>query len=268
MTKYEMIVMDMDDTLLTSENEVSPKTAQYLINLQEQGYHVVLASGRPTEGMLPIAKSLKLNEHDSYVISYNGGRTTRVKDDELEDEQSVSKQDFDKIVDYCRENGLFILTYQDGHIIYEGEHEYMNIESELTGLPMKKVDDVKTFIQNPVPKAMGVDYVPHIEEIFQSLNGKFNDNVDVTTSKPYFLEFMAHGVSKGNALKALCRKVDVDISQTIAFGDSLNDYSMIEEAGYSVAMGNAKAELKEIADDVTLDHDSDGIVVALEKILK
>ena len=112
---------------------------------------------------------------------------------------------------------------------------------------------------------MGVDYVPHIEEIFQSLNGKFNDNVDVTTSKPYFLEFMAHGVSKGNALKALCRKVDVDISQTIAFGDSLNDYSMIEEAGYSVAMGNAKAELKEIADDVTLDHDSDGIVVALEK---
>ena len=268
MTKYEMIVMDMDDTLLTSDNEVSPKTAQYLINLQEQGYHVVLASGRPTEGMLPIAKSLKLNEHDSYVISYNGGRTTRVKDDELEDEQSVSKQDFDKIVDYCRENGLFILTYQDGHIIYEGEHEYMNIESELTGLPMKKVDDVKTFIQNPVPKAMGVDYVPHIEEIFQSLNGKFNDNVDVTTSKPYFLEFMAHGVSKGNALKALCRKVDVDISQTIAFGDSLNDYSMIEEAGYSVAMGNAKAELKEIADDVTLDHDSDGIVVALEKILK
>ncbi|AYU55146.1 Cof-type HAD-IIB family hydrolase [Staphylococcus debuckii] len=268
MTKYEMIIMDMDDTLLTSENEVSPKTAQYLINLQEQGYHVVLASGRPTEGMLPIAKSLKLNEHDSYVISYNGGRTTRVKDDELEDEQSVSKQDFDKIVDYCRENDLFILTYQDGHIIYEGEHEYMNIESELTGLPMKKVDDVKTFIQNPVPKAMGVDYVPHIEEIFQSLNGKFNDNVDVTTSKPYFLEFMAHGVSKGNALKALCCKVDIDISQTIAFGDSLNDYSMIEEAGYSVAMGNAKAELKEIADDVTLDHDSDGIVVALEKILK
>ena len=56
MTKYEMIVMDMDDTLLTSDNEVSPKTAQYLINLQEEGYHVVLASGRPTEGMLPIAR--------------------------------------------------------------------------------------------------------------------------------------------------------------------------------------------------------------------
>lgn len=268
MTKYEMIVMDMDDTLLTSDNEVSSKTAQYLINLQEEGYHVVLASGRPTEGMLPIARSLKLNEHDSYVISYNGGRTTRVKDGELEDEKSVSKEDFDKIVDFCRENNLFVLTYQDGHIIYEGTHEYMNIESELTGLPMKKVDDIKSFIQNPVPKAMGVDYVPHIEEIFQSLDGRFNEHVDVTTSKPYFLEFMAHGVSKGNALRALCKKEDIDISKTIAFGDSLNDYSMIEASGYSVAMGNAKEELKEAADYVTLDHDSDGIVAALEKILK
>ena len=137
MTKYEMIVMDMDDTLLTSENEVSPKTAQYLINLQEQGYHVVLASGRPTEGMLPIAKSLKLNEHDSYVISYNGGRTTRVKDDELEDEQSVSKQDFDKIVDYCREWPVYLNLSRWTYYLRR-EHEYMNIESELTGLPMKK----------------------------------------------------------------------------------------------------------------------------------
>lgn len=63
------------------------------------------------------------------------------------------------------------------------------------------------------------------------------------------------------------KKVGIDISETIAFGDSMNDYSMMEEAGYAVAMGNARDALKEIADFVTLDHNSDGIVYALKKTL-
>lgn len=267
MSSYKMIVMDMDDTLLNSENQVSPDTAKYLIELQDKGYHVVLASGRPTEGMLPIARDLHLHEHDSYVISFNGSRTTRVRDGELEAEQSISKKDFDRIVDYCRDNNIFVLTYQDGHIIYEGEHEYMNIESELTGLPMHRTDDLKAFIQNSVAKVLGVDYESHIQELSQAFGGVFNDQIDVTTSKPFFLEFVPHGVSKGNALHALCEKVGIDISETIAFGDSMNDYSMMEEAGYAVAMGNARDALKEIADFVTLDHNSDGIVYALKKIL-
>ena len=57
MSNYKMIVMDMDDTLINSENKVSKETKNYLIDIQNQGYKVVLASGRPTEGMLPIAKN-------------------------------------------------------------------------------------------------------------------------------------------------------------------------------------------------------------------
>ncbi|MEJ7210260.1 HAD hydrolase family protein, partial [Staphylococcus capitis] len=65
MSNYKMIVMDMDDTLINSENKVSKETKNYLIDIQNQGYKVVLASGRPTEGMLPIAKELQLDIHDS-----------------------------------------------------------------------------------------------------------------------------------------------------------------------------------------------------------
>ena len=57
MSNYKMIVMDMDDTLMTSDNVVSPETKDYLIQLQEEGYKIVLASGRPTEGMIPVAKN-------------------------------------------------------------------------------------------------------------------------------------------------------------------------------------------------------------------
>ena len=128
-----------------------------------------------------------------------------VKDEHVEVSKSVSKADFDAIVDFCREHKLFVLTYHDGFIIYEGDHEYMNIESELTGLPMKRVDDIKAYIQADVPKVMGVDYVPNITSLNIELAGHFNEEVDVTTSKPYFLEFMARDVSKGNALAAFCK---------------------------------------------------------------
>lgn len=268
MTDYKMIVLDMDDTLLTSNNEVSEKTAEYLKSIQEEGYHVVLASGRPTEGMLPAARELDLSHHESYIITYNGSKTINMMDEKEEVSQDISKEAFDEIVDYCRDKGFFVLTYKDGYIIYDDEHEYMNIESELTGLPMKEVEDIKEFIQDGVPKAMGVDYEENITKARKELDGSFNDDVGATTSKPIFLEFMAKGVSKGNAVKALCDKLDISLEEVIAFGDSLNDSTLFEVAGHAVAMGNASDELKDMADEVTLDNDSDGIVHALKKLLK
>ena len=268
MSEYKMIVMDMDDTLMNHENQMSPETESYLIDIQNKGYKVVLASGRPTEGMLLTAKTLQLDKFQSYVISYNGGKTVNVNTETVEVSRTVSKENFDFIVDYCRKNGLFVLTYQDGFIVYEGEHEYMNIESELTGLPMKRVDDLKDFIQEDVPKVMGVDYVPTITGLNKDLAGHFNEEIDVTTSKPYFLEFMANGVSKGNAVTELCKKVQVDLSEVIAFGDSANDISMLKVVGHAVAMGNANDDVKKVADEVTLSNSDNGIPHALRNLLK
>lgn len=267
MSNYKMIVMDMDDTLINSENKVSKETKNYLIDIQNQGYKVVLASGRPTEGMLPIAKELQLDVHDSYIISYNGGKTIKVATEEVEVSQSVSKKNFDLIVDFCREHNFLILTYQDGHIIHDGDHEYRDIESELTGLPMKRVNDIKAYINDSVPKAMGVDYATNIAKVRDDMHGSFNSEIDVTTSKPFFLEFMAKDVSKGNAIKALCEKLNVSLSEVICFGDSLNDQSMFEVVVCAIAMGNANEELKAIADKITLDNDSNGIPAALKTLL-
>ncbi|HFQ1332372.1 TPA: Cof-type HAD-IIB family hydrolase [Staphylococcus aureus] len=267
MTNYKVVVLDMDDTLLNSDNVISEETANYLTAIQDEGYYVVLASGRPTEGMIPTARDLKLPEHHSYIISYNGSKTINMTNEEVEVSKSIGKQDFDEIVDYCRDRGFFVLTYHDGQIIYDSEHEYMNIEAELTGLPMKRVDDIKAYIQGDVPKVMGVDYVANITEARIDLNGVFNDNVDATTSKPFFLEFMAKDVSKGNAIKALCHKLGYSVDQVIAFGDSMNDKSMFEVAGLAIAMGNASDELKQYADEITLDLNENGIPHALKKLL-
>ena len=151
--------------------------------------------------MLPIAKELQLDVHDSYIISYNGGKTIKVATEEVEVSQSVSKKNFDLIVDFCREHNFLILTYQDGHIIHDGDHEYRDIESELTGLPMKRVNDIKAYINDSVPKAMGVDYAQILLKYVMICMEVFNSEIDVTTSKPFFLEFMARMFQKVMRLK-------------------------------------------------------------------
>ncbi|RIN15718.1 HAD family phosphatase [Mammaliicoccus vitulinus] len=264
---YKYIVMDMDDTLLTSKNEISEKTYTYLKEKQNEGMKLILASGRPTAGMMKHADALDLKNNGGYIVSYNGAFVIDAKDNNVVFKQTINKDDANKIIDYCRTQNFFYLTYIDDQIIHDRMHEYMNIESDLTGLPMNKVDDIKDVINGDVPKVMGVDYEENIAKANSELNGEFSHQVSSTISKPYFLEFMDGQVSKGKSLQKLFDQINADFSEVIAFGDSLNDSDMLEKSAVGVAMGNANDTIKGIADLVTDDHDNDGIVTALEKIL-
>ena len=81
------------------------------------------------------------------------------------------------------------------------------------------------------------------------------------------LEFTRKGADKGRALEKLCTLIDVDINQTIAIGDSLNDLTAIEAAGVGIAMGNAMPEVKRVADDVTATNDQVGVAEAIYKYI-
>lgn len=265
--KYKLIALDMDDTLMTSENKMSKRTKDALMKAQESGVKVVLASGRPVNGMLPTAKELHLDHNHSYILSYNGARTIDVSTETMMQETSLTKEQFDRVYDYCKNKGFFVLTYIDETIVYEGEHEYMNIEHELTGLPMMKVDNLKAYVQTNVPKAMGVDYEAKIAAANKELAGSFGNEIHATTSKPFFLEFMTEGVSKGRALHQLAQHLNIKQSEIMAFGDSNNDIDMLEYAGLGVAMGNGNDRVKAVADIITGDHNEDGIADIIEKYI-
>ncbi|MGV3042246.1 Cof-type HAD-IIB family hydrolase [Staphylococcus rostri] len=266
--KPDLIIFDMDDTLLTSENRVSQATKDYLLKVQQLGYKLTLASGRPTEGMLAVAKELELDRYGSYIMSYNGGQTIDVANQAVIAKQSVTKADFDRIVDFCRQHDMMVLTYYEGQIVCEGSHKYMNVESQLTGMPMIQVEDIKAFVKTDVPKAMAVDDEDKIAHMFATEAMQFTDELAVTISKPFFLEFMSKGVSKGAAIRRLAEQRHLSVENMIAFGDSANDLDMIETVGTGVAMGNALEIVKEKADFVTKSHDEDGIPFILERLLE
>lgn len=264
---YKLIVLDMDDTLLSSKNEILPSTIKALIEAQNNGAMVVLASGRPTGGMIDAAEILQLDTHQSYIISYNGAVVTRMNDRTVVDATYVEHSEFNEILQFLRKERVMALTYKENKIYYEGQSAYEKVEGELTGLEMIKVDNLRDVISEDVPKVMGVGNIELIQALNKQLAGSFGDDIHATTSKPFFLEFMHRNVSKGKVLRRLAEQFGIHQSEIIAFGDSNNDKDMLEFAGLGVAMGNANATIKEVADVITLSHDEDSIAQIIEEYI-
>ncbi len=105
-----MLVLDLDDTLLNDDLQISEKNKNKLIEAQKQGVYVVLASGRPTKAMLQFAKELKLDKYNSFVISYNGAIITDVSKNIIIFEQSLTKDEIHELHSFCKNNQLHILT--------------------------------------------------------------------------------------------------------------------------------------------------------------
>ncbi len=142
--KYKMIVLDLDDTLLRDDLTISPRTKEALMAAQKEGVKVVLASGRPTFGMKPIAKELELEKFGSYILSFNGAKITDCRTEEEIFSSTLSVETVQRLYRISQEEGLSILTYGKDHIITEQSNEYVKIESGLTGM---RIQETASFVE-------------------------------------------------------------------------------------------------------------------------
>ena len=90
--KYKLLVLDVDGTLLNKEKEISPRTLSTLLKIQQMGVRIVLASGRPTFGIRPIALKLELDKNDGFILSYNGGQIISMQKEELLFEKRINPE--------------------------------------------------------------------------------------------------------------------------------------------------------------------------------
>jgi len=264
---YKMIVLDLDDTLLNDEHTLSKRNKEALMAAQELGVKVVLASGRPTFGMVSIAKELQLDQYGSYILSFNGSKIINAKTNEEIFNSTISSEMAHRLYDLSRREGVAILSYKDESIVIEEPNEYADIEATITGLPMQIVDQFKATITEPVVKAMMLAHPDVLVNVEQTLVKEVGEEVSVFRSKPFFLEFTALNVTKGTSLHQLTQKLGIAAEEVIAIGDSYNDITMIEFAGLGVAMGNAPDAIKEIANHVTDTNNNDGVAQVVEDFI-
>ena len=106
-----------------------------------------------------------------------------------------------------------------------------------------------------------------LEKVEEKLKQEFAGSLSIMRSKPFFLEFMEEGISKGASLNSLIQQLGISREEVIAIGDSNNDLSMIEFAGLGVAMGNASEFIKAQADFVTDTNMNDGVAKVVEEFV-
>jgi Cof subfamily protein (haloacid dehalogenase superfamily) len=264
---YKMIVLDLDDTLLRDDHTISNRTKTALMAAQQEGVKVVLASGRPTKGMNAIAEDLLLHEYGSFILSYNGAKIIDYKTKEEQFSSTLSPEVAHRLYELSKQEGVYIHTYVEDEIVTEIENQYTKKEGRLTGLPVKHITSFVETVTEPVVKVLMCDDPEKLVKVEQKLQEEFAGSLSIMRSKPYFLEFLEKGVTKGSSLNSLIKTLGIKREEVIAMGDSYNDLAMIEFAGLGVAMGNAPDDIKELADYVTDTNMNDGVAKVIEKFV-
>lgn len=266
---YEMLVLDLDGTLTNSEKKITPPTREALIEIQQCGKKVVLASGRPTPGVIPLAKELDLKDYGSYILSFNGARITNCATGEIIYNKILPASVIPVVYEIVKEYDVDILTYSDDSII-SGicPNQYTDVESRINSLPVKRVDNFVEYVDFPVNKLLVTGDPAITEHLEKILKHKFHSYLNIYRSEPFFLEIMPQNIDKANSLQKLLNSVGLVADQMICCGDGFNDLTMIEYAGLGVAMENAQPVVKESADFITKSNDEDGVLYVINRFMR
>ncbi len=265
MKRVKMVVMDVDDTLLTSDLKISDYTAQVILNCQKRGIRVTLASGRPTAALTRFADQLKLDEYGGYIISYNGAIVIDCATGEDLSSTLLDDKDIDFLLRIAEQSDVWIHTYVGDEILTPKSNKYTDFESQLTGIPQREVADFRAAVTGPVVKILMLQEPAKLKVFSDLIRRDVESRVTMSFSKPFFLEFTNRSVDKSRSIDFMCNRLGITMSEVMAIGDSYNDLTMIRDAGLGIAMENAPEDVKCYADYITHSNNTDGVATALNR---
>ena len=272
--RYDTVIFDLDGTLLTHDKKLTDKTRSVLAMAAEQGHWIVPATGRALKAIPSEILSLPFLRN---VISINGASVSdevtgeRLYSANIPKETALSLMDFAKQYD-C----MYDCYWQDtgwSNRSFLNRIHYYNTDDEVVRLILNSrqpVDDLESMISDQADSVQKVQLcfrdLDERKEAKIAIESHFPDIV-ATSSFRNNLELNWRTADKGKGLLHLADYLGLSAADTVAFGDSSNDLSMLRSAGTGVAMGNASEEVKAACDAVTLTNDQNGVAAYLEQYL-
>ena len=265
---YRLIALDVDGTLTNNKKEITQHTKEVLRAYQEAGGTVVLASGRPTYGVAPLAEELELEKYHGYMLSFNGALITDCRSGERIFQKWLPEGVPQQMADLAQKYGTALLTYQGDEILTETpDNQYVRKEVICTKMKVRKLSDFRREVTFPVVKCMLMDNGVYLAKVEEKVKEYFHGELSVLRSEPYFLEVMPKGIDKARSLERLLELLEKDRSRMMAFGDGFNDRSMLEFAGLGVAMQNGQPAIKAVADLIAPSNEDDGVAYVVESLM-
>ena len=259
--KVRAIAFDLDDTLLRDDRSISDYTCRVLREAANRGITIIPASGRTSKSMRSFVD--RVGCAACYVCA--NGAEVRDRNGQVLMQELLSVEVAREAAAFAERHGSYAQVYDEDRFYYSRQDHYADEYAASSALPGVFVGDLTAFITRPTPKLLMMDDPDRIAVMMREAGQQLAGRAAVTCSKPYFLEVNPVRATKGNALRWCAEHFGFAMEELLAFGDSLNDMSMLTAAARGVAMANAREDVKALIPAHCLTNEQDGVADYIDK---
>jgi len=267
---YKLLVIDIDGTLVGKDRGISTENKEALAKARDSGIRVALSTGRSVNSCRGIIDQLPL---DNYHIFFDGALVSSFGSGEEVYVRPIAPAVVREMVEFAHSGNVDLELFSTTHYFTERETWSTQAHRQFFGLETTPVDFTGLWERERIIKGGLVANTPEKEARAEGFCRHFADSLHVSQAQTpaypdvIFNNLLAPEVSKGKALESLAGHLGVSLGEVMAVGDGTNDISLLAVAGLGVAMGNARRELKEVADHITLDVELNGLAAAIDRFL-
>ena len=272
MSNYDLIAFDMDGTLLNSQKQITKDTLDMISLAESRGKAVCLSTGRCMPELnkyIPHIPGLR------YIIGDSGTFIRDLKTGKDIFSSPLSVETASEILRRVRESGEDLMLHiHTEHSIAQRSHVNHMAEYNM-GVHQPMFEQVCLMPENIIDYYLSAPFAPNKVNLYcrdgeqrEKMHALLSDlDIEFTYVEGCSMECTPAGTSKGKGLKYLCDHLSIPIERSIGVGDADNDLEMLSYAGLAVAMGNAKDNVKALADVIVADNDHDGCAEAIHRFL-
>lgn len=270
----KVIITDVDGTLYNSSSRLSARNRETLIRAQQHGIRLVIASGRPASGLAKLAEELELARYGGLLVAYNGSRVIDCRNMQTVFNQPLQVADGKAVLEHLKQFDVYPMIDRGRYMhvnnvyaapIHVNGQPVSIIQHEARGgnFLLCEQEDLAQFLDFEVNKILTAGEPEYLQAHYEAMMEPFKDRLSCMFTSAFYFEYTAKNIDKGKALEGVLEAMGYLPEEMIAFGDGMNDLSMLRYVGTGVAMGNAVPRLKEEAQDITGTNDEDGLAAAL-----
>jgi Cof subfamily protein (haloacid dehalogenase superfamily) len=263
-SQIELVLADVDGTLVTPEKELTERAIAAVGRLQQVGIKFAVTSGRPPRGMAMLVEPLQL---ELPLAAFNGGLFVR-PDMSVIEERAIDRDVVAPAVRLLSEHRLDVWLYRGADwLVRDAQAAHVDKEAATVRFAPTVVDGFDGMTEG-IAKIVGIgDELALVARAEAAAREELGEHVSAARSQPYYLDITHPDANKGAVVRHLSGEYDIPASSIATIGDMPNDVLMFALSGLSIAMGNSSREVQRAARRVTASNAEDGFALAIERFV-
>jgi len=230
---FRLAAIDLDDTLLGPNRELSPANTEAVCELRARGVEVVLASGRKHENMVGFYQRLGLQ---GWIVSSQGALVEHGETGEVLHRQPIPVEPATQIVFEAAACDATLIYYHSDAIYVARRNRLTELYCSRGKDDVVEIGDLRRLAGESPLKIIWMDDPAPTATRFRTASERYRGVLDLVVTSPEYLEMMALGINKAAGLAVVAERMGIVPEQALAFGDANNDVQMLHWAGFGVAM--------------------------------